>query len=317
MGTRQHTVQANRTVPDAKDWMLQQVDRYLSVGSEFVCFGDLDVSKAARSGAVSVLLIGQCVELNGVCVDPHETVWAHGGQVVRSHHQQVNGLGMVALLRFPFSVVEGSDDVDNEDMAAPDAQRTEERGREAMQAAMPLPARSLSFFAPAGAPVAPTDSVPAISAELELLSAMFADERRMRMMEPFDGSHFLLHVDTHSGDANCYLILEIIVPDAYPAEASLLVTIIFGQVSNGEVLCRAETEAAAASCCASMTPDRFGEPMVFAMYEAAREWLAERSCWQVGSSTSDCSQQRACSLGHAQAHGHGLYQDCVGNSCFA
>lgn len=254
------------TIQDAKHWMQQQLDHGLATGSDLVCFGAHDVRTAAESGAVAVLLIhsDECGS------HMHETVWTHGGQIVRaSHDPNVEGLGMAALLRFSFHMVEPT----HEETVFVAEGNNESSQPQLDDAALPMAQRSLTFFAPAGAPVEPTESVPAMSAELELLSAMFSEERKMRMLEPYDGSHFLLHVDATSDTSNGYLILEVIVPQAYPEEALPLTTVPFGQLGDGRVLSHEETTAAAASCCASVTVENLGEPMMFCIYEAAREWL--------------------------------------------
>ena len=76
-------------------------------------------------------------------------------------------------------------------------QEQEETGSSSELPSPPGVQRTLTFFAPCDAPVQPIgDATPAGAAdELELLVAMFGEDRKLRMCEPFDGSHLLLQCD--------------------------------------------------------------------------------------------------------------------------
>jgi hypothetical protein len=129
----------------------------------------------------------------------------------------------------------------------------------------PLPRRTFTYFAP-GAPVEPIHPAASVADELLLLTSMFAEERKLRMIEA-DGTHFLIHVEDAS-EPGTYLVLEFALPEAYP-DSIPVVTAPFGQLSN-RVLSEAEAAAAAESCCASVADDDLGGPMLYSMYDAAR-----------------------------------------------
>lgn len=138
----------------------------------------------------------------------------------------------------------------------------------------PLPQRTLTHFAPADAPVEPVEPAPSSCAdELELLHAMLGGERKVRMLEPYDGTRFVLHVEAAGDPAAGYLILDFALPAAYPDEQPL-VTSPYGQVGSRE-LSVDEAAAAANYCRASVSDDALSGPVLYSMYDAAREWLAD------------------------------------------
>ena len=259
-------------IPNVKqppdEWMLRKLQHAVATGSDYLAYGRDDLNTAASTGAIAVLLIGADIWLSGSATHGADEivvskVRAHGGRVVRAHtpNKELDMLGACALLRFPLPEIT---DVESEGGT----------GEEVPSAASAPPAikRTLTYFAPWGAPVAPIGPVPpAVADEIELLSAMFGDEKKLRMAgEPYDGTHLLLQVDSVEHTA-CYLILELVLPPAYPAAAPPLVSAPFGTL-NGRRLTSEETAACAAWCLEHAAEEK-GAPVLYSLYEAAREWL--------------------------------------------
>lgn len=248
--------------------MLDQLQRHVATGSDSIAYGPAELQKAAASGAIKVLLTRTACDASLTSI-----VAAHGGLIVPVRDGASEALDMlqtVALLHYPFSTIDTEEE--EECSCSSEPSPCDEPGK---LLPLPLPCRTLTHYAPSDAPCEPLVEPAASSAkeELELLAAMFGSDRKLRMLAPFDGSRFLLHVDAgDASEATGYLILEFSLPDAYPA-APPVVTAPFGSAGN-RVLSEVETAAAAASCCAEVG---VGAPMLFAMYDAAREWLVSRS----------------------------------------
>merc|ERR1712167_348392 len=255
-------------------WMIEKLQSAFAAASDLLCYGHHDLKSAAFAGAIDVLLIGGEAWLTGnedegvVCL-----VKKHGGRVVRAAgpNYELDMLGVCALLRFPMP--EESDD--NETAVV--QQQQEETGSSSLLPAPPV-RRTLTFFAPCGAPVHPVDPIPSGAAdELALLSAMFGEDRKLRMCEPFDGSHFLLQVEAMEHDA-CYVIIEVIIPPCYP-EACPAVTVPYGVLPSGQTLSSEQMEVCARECldaAAVLAVESAPEsaPALYPIYVVARDWLS-------------------------------------------
>ena len=245
--------------------MIRRLGHQAATGGEHICYGSTESLKAAKHGAVQVLLVKAGEEDNHAHIIA--TTFLHGGRVARVASKEVDELGCIALLVYEWCILDIDESV--ETTAPPHT----EAGSTSLTP--PLPMRTLTFFASAEAPVEPTvpTPTPTLQDELELLLAMFGDERRVRQLAPYDGTHFLLHVADTCQSTDDYLILEFHLPQQYP-NALPLVTAPFGQLAS-RVLTDEEATAAAASCCARVGEDNLGGPVIFSMYDAAREWLLD------------------------------------------
>ena len=252
-------------------WMIHKLQYAFTMASDLLCYGRDDLKSAAVAGAIDTLLISgdawlTGTEDNGVV----SLVKRHGGRVVRAcgPNEALDLLGVCALLRFPMP--EESDE--NETAAV---QEQEETGSSSELPSPPGVQRTLTFFAPCDAPVQPIgDATPAGAAdELELLVAMFGEDRKLRMCEPFDGSHLLLQCDAIEHNA-CHVILEIILPSCYP-ESPLLITAPYGVLPGGLTLTSEQMEACAKQCldCAQELA-KDSAPALCSIFDAARDWLA-------------------------------------------
>jgi hypothetical protein len=252
-------------------WMIDKLQYAYATASDLLCYGQQELKSAAIAGAIDTLLIGGDAWLTGTEDDGVVSlVRCHGGRIVRAYgpNEALDLLGVCALLRFPMP--EQSDE--NETAAV---QEQEETGSSVELPSPPSVARTLTFFSPCGAPVHPIgDAIPAGAAdELELLVAMFGADRKLRMCEPFDGSHFLLQCDAIEHDAS-YVILEIILPSCYP-ECSPLITAPYGVLPGGRTFTSEQMEACAKQCldCARELADD-STPALCPIFDAARDWLA-------------------------------------------
>ena len=252
--------------------MLKKLQHAVATGSELLAYGRDDLNFAASSGAIAVLLISSDAWLAGDASHGADEclvsrVRANGGRVVRAFgpNYELDMLGACALLRFPIPLLEIESDAEQTGVALV-----------VPPSAPPAIKRTLTYFAPFGAPVTPIGPVPsAVADELELLTAMFSEERKLRMAgEPFDGTHLLLQVDSVEHTtlcSTCYLILELTLPPTYPAEPPC-VSAPFGVLPNGRALTSEETTACAARCLEHAAGEE-AAPVLYSMYEAAKEWL--------------------------------------------
>ena len=253
--------------------MIEKLQYAFATASELLCYGRQDLKNAAMAGAVDTLLISGDAWLTSVEDETVVLTKRHGGRVVRacSPHYELDLLGVCALLRFPMR-----EESDEHEIKAVEEQEAASSSSEPTCACSPPPSvrRTLTFFAPCDALVHPTEGPnPAGAAdELQLLTAMFGEDRKLRMCRP-DGSHLLLQVDAVEHDA-CYVILEVILPPCYPEE-SPIVTAPYGVLPSGRTLSSLQMEACAKQCldCAGALTDE-SAPALYSMYEAAREWLS-------------------------------------------
>ena len=252
-------------LPDAADdWMLLELQRAMAVVADTLAYGNLEISAAAEAGAIRILFVDHTSSESSRdlqrCI---RRVIEKGGKVVRAQNH-IQGLSAVALLRFPLSDVALDSLVDDQSTTS---------AAVPSHSTPPTVERTLTFFAPVDAPVDPIEPVPPeVEPELALLGAMFAGERKLRQCAPFDGTHLLLQVDSGGLESECYLVLELILPPTYPASVPTVAT-LFGRLPNGRALSDNEMAACTAACLAHVASDA-GDPVLYSLYEAAREWLA-------------------------------------------
>eukprot|EP00966_Prymnesium_polylepis_P033558 779904-Prymnesium_polylepis.2 len=199
----------------------------LRLRPEMVEYGSRSIiTNMAVQGNISALFVCRSlVEDSFALSSLREYINAYGGKVhvvPPAHPILTDVCGLAALLRYPNELV----DLEQENTAS-----GQEASETASEPAAPCVARTLSRWAPSECDLASQSSSLSTEAidELELLSAMFAADRKMRLLTE-DGSSLLLLVDSQADTAS-WCVLDITLSPAYPHNGEApTVRVPFGSV---------------------------------------------------------------------------------------